>query len=283
MRISRSILLAWVTAAAFSPFVLFAQDEDTESQAKARQALQQKMKELQLPPATATNAQPVTPPAVPTPATPAVQPTPAVTPVPPPAVVTPVAPAQTNPEAADKLSEAVRQKMMELEEQKKLAPVVAPSTAARPDTTTPVQTGEPAKTQPKVEAPPSRPVFATEPAKPADDKAWEAAINAAVEQARAEADAARKAEQAQQTGPGGTAAATTAGARPGRTEEPPGKAPAKQPGPKGFAALPVLQGPPSGLSPSQEQRLQDLNRLYFADRITAKNYHEQRAKILSQP
>lgn len=48
-------------------------------------------------------------------------------------------------------------------------------------------------------------------------------------------------------------------------------------------SLPPLQGPPSPLSASKQNRLEELLQLYKADQITPQQYHEQRAKILSEP
>ena len=44
-----------------------------------------------------------------------------------------------------------------------------------------------------------------------------------------------------------------------------------------------LSGPPTPLSASKAQRLQELLQQYKADKISAGNYHEQRAKILAEP
>jgi len=48
-------------------------------------------------------------------------------------------------------------------------------------------------------------------------------------------------------------------------------------------ALVQMAAPPSGLPASKESRLQKLNDDYKVDRITAGEYHEQRAKILLEP
>lgn len=52
---------------------------------------------------------------------------------------------------------------------------------------------------------------------------------------------------------------------------------------KNLSQMPPLQGPPSPLPASKEQRLQDLLQLYRMDRISPEEYHMQRAKILAEP
>jgi hypothetical protein len=47
--------------------------------------------------------------------------------------------------------------------------------------------------------------------------------------------------------------------------------------------LPPLSGPPSSLSAVKEQKLNALLEQYRADQLTPQQYHEQRAKILSEP
>jgi hypothetical protein len=47
--------------------------------------------------------------------------------------------------------------------------------------------------------------------------------------------------------------------------------------------LPPLSGPPSSLSPAKQQKLDVLLQQYRADQISPEQYHEQRAKILSEP
>jgi len=52
---------------------------------------------------------------------------------------------------------------------------------------------------------------------------------------------------------------------------------------KDLSQIPPLQGPPSPLPASKEQRLQDLLQLYRTDRISPEEYHAQRSKILAEP
>src|SRR5262249_48659886 len=44
-----------------------------------------------------------------------------------------------------------------------------------------------------------------------------------------------------------------------------------------------LQGPPTGLASSKEQRLNNLLEQYKSDNLTPEQYHAARAKILSEP
>ena len=55
--------------------------------------------------------------------------------------------------------------------------------------------------------------------------------------------------------------------------------PSRQPAP----SLPAMTAPPTGLSASKQQKLDELLQLYRADQITPQEYHERRAKILSEP
>ena len=145
MQIPRRILLAGVTAIALIPLTLAA--EDNSAQAKARQALEQKMKVTEAPPAVkeqpaaASAAKKQAPPPAAKSAKPA-NPTAAKTP--PPASAAPAAaspspmsgpefqpiPAQTEEEAAAvaKAQEALRKKMATMNEQPVAA---APAAAAR--------------------------------------------------------------------------------------------------------------------------------------------------------
>jgi translation initiation factor IF-2 len=48
-------------------------------------------------------------------------------------------------------------------------------------------------------------------------------------------------------------------------------------------SLPVLSGPPSSLSSTKQQKLDALLQQYRMDQLTPQQYHEQRAKVLSEP
>jgi hypothetical protein len=57
---------------------------------------------------------------------------------------------------------------------------------------------------------------------------------------------------------------------------------AKKPA-KGAIAFPPIQPPPPGISADKDARLAELLRKYKADELTPEEYHQQRAKILSEP
>jgi hypothetical protein len=48
-------------------------------------------------------------------------------------------------------------------------------------------------------------------------------------------------------------------------------------------SLPQMSGPPSSLSAAKQQKLDALLQQYRADQLTPEQYHEQRAKVLSEP
>jgi hypothetical protein len=52
---------------------------------------------------------------------------------------------------------------------------------------------------------------------------------------------------------------------------------------KGAPAFPPIQSPPPSISTDKQQRLAELLRKYKAEEITPEEYHQQRAKILSEP
>ena len=50
------------------------------------------------------------------------------------------------------------------------------------------------------------------------------------------------------------------------------------------SAMPTTMAPPpTTLSGSKEQRLNQLSQMYKADQITGDKYHQERAKILAEP
>jgi len=194
---------------------LQAQSSDNDIQAKAREALRQKMADLNAKP-TPTNSpvpaptNPVTPVApiapvpAPAPVAPVIQVVTPVAPVapvvPPPAVVLTSPPQTASPELQAQALEALRQKKAELDAQQ---PVIAPTKAASP------QFGAaPAYTSAPITRP--APVFVSQTA-------------------------------------------------------------------------PTSVAPPAMLSGPKEQRLEELLQLYKTDKITPAEYHQQRAKILSEP
>jgi hypothetical protein len=58
---------------------------------------------------------------------------------------------------------------------------------------------------------------------------------------------------------------------------------ALKPPAKGAPAFTPIQVPPPAISADKEARLAELLRKYKADQITPEEYHQQRAKILSEP
>ena len=239
-------------AAAPAPSV---EPADSETIAKAREALRQKMVELQSPPGgrpvppaqwtPTTVVRPSPPVAQPTTPAPAVQPvpTPAIQPVPAPSRTTQPAPAVAQPapapavqptpqptlvvpppvseESIAKARQALRQKMDELEGQAPV-PTTAPAPAPVPAVTTPAPAVQPAPATPQAT---TVVVPATQP---------------------------RPANISKKTG-------------------------------KGPLVFPPIQGPPPAISADKDARLAELLRKYKADEITPEEYHQQRAKILSEP
>jgi hypothetical protein len=52
---------------------------------------------------------------------------------------------------------------------------------------------------------------------------------------------------------------------------------------KNAPAFPPIQAPPPTVSADKQQRLADLLRKYKAEELTPEEYHQQRAKIMSEP
>jgi hypothetical protein len=260
MQISRRVLLACVTVTAILPFVLPA--EDTEAQAKGRETVEQQSKNPTNQPAVQTNA-PAKPPA-PAPKAPPAAPKPKTsTPAAPaagasaaPAAAagrqgsewTASAPAGSKAEALEKARFALEQKMTELNAQQAggvppagKEPVSKPPAGAAAAPATPSAVAE------------------TKPAKAAPADTRDAAIMAAVAEARA-----KQKEEAKV-----------------RKEEPPGKpieVGAATPG-----VLTPLFPPPMPLSSTKERRLRELLYRYTNDQISPEQYHQQRTKILAEP
>jgi hypothetical protein len=264
---------------------------DSEAIAKAREALRQKLSELETQPAQVAPAPVVvvpsatrkpaaavmpapaarpTPPAQWTPTPPAqpVQPAAAAQPLPPiaqpapvptpaPAVQTTarpvlVAPPPVDSEAIAKAREALRQKMNELEMQPTIATPGQPAPAVAPSTPAAASVVQP---QPSAAQPAPAPANAENIAK----------ARAAVEQ---------EMKQLKALPP------VAAGGAAAPTELVPGKTTKQK---QILLSFPPLQSPPSAVPAAKEQRLQELLRKYRADQITPEEYHQQRAKILAEP
>ena len=289
MQIFKHFLLVGSIAFALSPVCLRA--DDTEAQAMARAALQQKMREMggqapdtMTPPANtppASQIKTTTPPKSPappvqkqtprtvqvpaprrsSPGQPPIAP-PAARPAPMDSAIAPgtaqasptaamVAPGASSPDLIEQARQATRAKMAELQSQQNNS---APQPAVQPATTTVPAT---TKTTPPV-------VTAGKPAQPskAEIKAAKereaAAAKAAAQQAKLAADQEKKAPA--------EAVMPAAKVKPGAP-----------------APFTPLAGPASSLPALKEQRLQTLLDQYKADKITAEEYHDQRAKIIAEP
>jgi len=228
---------------------------DTEAQAKAREALRKKIAELEGQPVSAAPAPAVTPSAT---AAPVATAAPTATAAPPAASApatteaagfsTPSAAVQATPEQIERLREATRQKIAELNTKGKTVTEAAPppATVAAPATT-----------------------VAATPAKSAEDRRAEEKAAAAEQKRLAEEAKARE-----------KAAAEEASAR-ATQEKAKAKAEAK-PAPKASAFEP-LPAPPTNIAASKEARLAELLKKYKADEITPEQYHTERSKILAEP
>ncbi len=268
---------AAVSPATTSPAAALApRGVDDEAAARAREAMRQKLRELDAPQKV---ARPVAAPAPPSRATPpparATAPAAVTRPQTPPPVAPAPAPVKAAPshptyaptwqpadnEATARAREAMRQKMNELNAQQPPAPALAtPAAPPRATATAPVappQTPPPVAPAPApVNAAPPQPTYAPV-RQPADDEAA----------ARARATVRQKMDELD-------------------TQQPP----AAKAGPvaKRATSEPRLDfkpiaAPPSPISGSKEARLADLLRQYKADEITPEQYHKQRVKILAEP
>ena len=301
MQIFKHFLLAGSIALALSPVCLRA--EDTEAQAQARAALQQKMREMGgQPPADvappASQIKTATPPV--TPAAPAQKQTPrpvqvpasrrsspgqppitqpAATPAPMDSAKAPgtapvspapimVAPNASSPDLIEQARQATRAKMAELQSQQNNAaaqpvfqPVPTTATKAAPPVVTAGKPAQPSKAE--IQAAKERDAAAAKAAQQKADQEKAAAKKAAAQQAKIAADQ-EKAEAAK------AAKTSTKPAKVEKIEAAP-------------ATFTPLTAPASSLPASKEQRLQALLDQYKADKITAEEYHDQRAKIIAEP
>jgi hypothetical protein len=310
MQISRQLLLACAVAMCLTPALLRAYDN--EAQIRARQALEDKMQQLDAQ-APQTNSAP--PAAVKKPArakkpkkAPAPPPAPAAEkPAPPVVKSTPAAPSYENPPAkpapeisqpatpmpvapasSDQLHEALHEKMNETP--------TTPAAPVKPAPAAPVATKPAAPAAPVAKSPaPSEaapaPMYSPAPVTPANTADSEKLQEALDQKMRENEAAAAAANQApvHASKPNKPASAEMA-----HTENPPETHAAPTPAPKPAAkpthkspepvvALPQLSGPPSSLSASKQQKLDELLQQYRADQLTPQQYHEQRAKILAEP
>jgi len=311
MQISRYHLLAFAVAACLTPSLVRAYDN--EAQIRARQALEEKMNQI--------NAQPSASAAVPTNTAPK-------------AAVSKPAPVVTNPAPAQRPSSAQQNDMQKALEEKMNqinagqpapAPVPAPKAAVvksapAPKPAPPAITATPQSTT--VENPPAQTTAPGYVTTPSNDAATSDKLSEALRQKMQEVGSQ----------PAETTAPTAATQRPARPTSAPTYAPVQSenntpavnpapttvpatagnyaPMPQGSTRhpnlpqqptpapapttarnqpslpsmnLPALSGPASPLSPAKQQKLDALNEQYRLDQVTPQQYHEQRAKILSEP
>ncbi len=230
---------------------------DTEEQIKAREALRQKLAELDASPAAnPTPVAPVPPPAPAVPPPPAA-PTPVFAPVAAPVSVPAPTPVVTIPNSSNKAQEALRQKMAELD----ASPATTPTPPVAATQNAPVV--------------PAAPVPAPAPAVTIPSSSQFAPVPDAVEDAKA--SRAREALRQQMSVPESAPAIATkltkqkkSGHAPVFTETV-------------VATAPVMEAPLSPLTGSKAARLAELLQRYNADQVTPKEYHTQRAAILAEP
>lgn len=218
---------------------------ETEAQAKAREALRQKMMELDA----GKSAQPAAPPAKKAPVVAPASPPPPRQPVavqqPAPQRAPAVVPAAGEPEteAQAKARQALEQKMRELDAQKGAVPAPAPVVRQTPATTVPAAQAP--------TAPPVEDFSANEPDSEAVVKA-RAALHQKMRELQAQEVASGKLHVVRQT-----------------------------PAVSASAFVP-LEAPKLPISSSKEAQLAELLRKYRADEVSPEEYHKQRAAILAQ-
>ena len=301
MQIFKNFLLACSIAVATSP--LYLQAGDTDAQAAARAALAQKMRELKggsatsetpaaLPASTPapenSKAQPVAPP---------MSEPPMSAPATPPATF--VVPGGASPDLIEQARQATRTRMSELQSHRTtaipagretVAPEPAVQFAPEPGTTKVVAPAGPSKAELRAvkerEAAEKRAAaeHAAAAKKAAKFNARPAPVAAATTdtaQKKAEAEAGMKAEADAKAKAAADAkaraAAEKAAAKAAKKTKP---APAVVEAP---VMLTPLEAPASSLPSAKDQALKSLTEQYQADKISAEEYHQQRAKILAEP
>lgn len=232
---------------------LQAQSTDTDIQAKLREATRQKLAELNTKPVTTNSPAPVVPSApvyTPPPAAPSTKP------------VYPTTPSPSNPQvyAAPTTPAVPAEPVVPAAPVAPVAPVQVPATPVMVDSSAPQ----------------------TWPPRTASQEQLSQALEA-LRQKKAELDSQSPAVAPVYTQPSGVGITATPA---------PVYAPVPNPVPApGASSAPVFPTqtasqyvpPATGLSGSKEQRLADLLQQYKTDRITPAEYHQQRAKILSEP
>jgi hypothetical protein len=268
---------------------------DSEAIAKAREALRQKLSELETQPAQVAPAPVVVVPSATRKPAAAVMPAPAARPTPP-AQWTPTPPAQ--PVAQPVQPAAAAQPLPPIAQP---APVPTPApavqTTARPVLVAPPPVDSEAiakarealrqkmnelEMQPTI-ATPGQPAPAVAPSTPAAASVVQpqpSAAQPAPAPANAENIAKARAAVEQEMKQLKALPPVAAGGAAAPTELVPGKTTKQK---QILLSFPPLQSPPSAVPAAKEQRLQELLRKYRADQITPEEYHQQRAKILAEP
>jgi hypothetical protein len=121
----------------------------------------------------------------------------------------------------------------------------------------------------------------------AEDNAAQSAARAALMQKlqaeNTNAPAASSATASQPVGDNAAQAKARAAIMQQMAHEEKSTAPAAAPATKPVAPTPIMTAPAMPIPMTKEQKLQQLNAKYKADQISPKEYHEQRAAILSEP
>lgn len=274
MQISRHLLLACAIATCLTPTFLRAYD--TEAQIRARQALEDKMKQIEAQ-APVTNSappamimKPTAPPPKPKKAKPPVQqsapPAPPAPVTPPPVVAVPAVPATPAEPAAE-------------------TPPAQPATSFAPEIS------QPATPAPSVTSTPAYNWSATSsPDTGANDKLREA-LHEKMSQTPTPPEVATQPKKATKPAPV-MQPETHITATPAPVAQPALEPIYNTPAPVAepniaptlpSVGLPTLTGPASSLPAAKQQKLDALLQQYRADQLTPQQYHEQRAKILSEP
>jgi len=313
MQITKFLPAAAAAAVCILPLSVPAQD--TDAQIKAREAMRQKLNELQTT-APQVSPQPTNPaprapkapkskaPAAPKP--PPVQTQPAeAQPAPAPAT----APAASDSESISKARDAMRQKMKEamkpqvvtpppnqqniptLPARTAPAPVSAPEPAVKPapaavtqaaPVPVPQQAAKPAPTPAPVQAEKSMPAPTPAAVAQSTDRPTLVLPPSADPESLAKA---REAMRAKMSEVEGSQPAPNMAAHPGSGSHDMAQThqPAKHIAHSTAASFQPIEGPALPYSASKKEQLDELLRKYRADELTPEQYHQQRAKILAQP
>lgn len=292
MQISTRLLIVFVLAAAISP--LSTRGADTDAQLKAREALRQKMGELD----TQTPVTNATPPAAPskapkTKSTPPPKSKPALPPEPAPVVTQPrptpsetvrtappstrpTPPAQTlapTPTPQPETVPAVKAtKQSAPPPVARIAPASGQATASRPDSERIAKAREAMEAKMReMETQGGQPEVATQPVMPAPPTR---APETAAHQPTTSADTSE------------TLPTPPPRHRPAEAESQPQKSKkpkTPQPQPENLPSYALPAAPPAPVSAEKVAKLNTLLQQYQADRITPEQYHQERAKILAGP